>query len=255
MEPRTWVAAAVVAALFAAACSSPPEGPTALPEPTGPAAIEETATPPATVETLSATLNALAETLREAVLTAPSDWPAREDFELAISGYIGPSVADQVDLFLRYRQYASVYAASACVEGTGTSPTGFSSFVGRMVTAGRDTGVVLAEGAASAVFSLVNDEDLQGQCVGRYTRPETVSEAVLAMGVVEAIMMANDPARLPWEIEAEVYSTALSWFAEPREAAMLEWVCDRIGERACRLQNGDEPATIKEDLKWPKDQE
>ena len=75
--------------------------------------------------------------------------------------------------------------------------------------------------------------------MGRYTRPETVSEAVLAVGVVEAIIMANDPARLPWEVEAEVYSTALLWFAEPREEGMLEWVCDQIGERACRLQSGD----------------
>ena len=230
--------AAVVAALIVAACSSPPDNPTALAEPTVSAAIAETATPSATVETLSATLGEIAQTLRDAVLTAPPDWPTREDFELAISGYIGPSVADQVDLFLRYRQYASVYSASACVEGTGATSSGFYSFVGGMVTAGRDTGVVLAEGAESAVVSLVN-ADLDEPCVGRYTRPGTVSEAGLAVGVVEAIMMANDPARLPWEVEAEVYTTALEWFAEPREIAMLAWVCDQIGERACRLQNAE----------------
>jgi hypothetical protein len=210
-----------------------------LPEPTATAPIEETATPPPTVETLSATLNEIAQTMREAILTAPPDWPTRRDFELAISGYIGPSVADQVDLFLRYQQYASVYAASACVEGTGTTPMGFYSFVGRMVTSGRDTGVVLAEAAESVVSTLVSDAEIENPCVGRYTRPATVSEAVLAVGVVEAIIMANDPARLPWEVEAEVYTTALEWFAEPRNIAMLEWVCDQIGERACRLQSGD----------------
>ena len=224
MARRTEVVVAVVAALFVAACSSLPDSPTALPEPTAPAAIEETATPQPTVEILSDTLNAIAQTLRDAVLAAPPDWPTREDFELAISGYIGPSVADQVDLLLRYRQYASVYAAPSCVEGIGTTSAGFSSFVGRMITAGRDTGVVLAEGADSAIVSLVNDNELNHSCVGRYTRPETVSEAVLAMGVVEARMMANDPARLPWEVEAQVYSTALLWCAEPREIAMLEWV-------------------------------
>lgn len=239
MAARTGVAAIFVVALFAAACSSSPDSQSAQPEPAAPAVIEETATPPPTVETLSATLNEIAQTMRDAVLTAPPDWPTRKDFELAISGYIGPSVADQVDLFLRYRQYASVYAASACVDGTRATPTGFYSFVGRMVTAGRDTGVVLAEAAESLVVSLVNDPELQYACIGRYTTPETVSEAVLAVGVVEAIIMANHPARLPWEIEAEVYSTALEWFAESRETAMLEWVCDRIGERACRLQNGE----------------
>jgi hypothetical protein len=238
MASRTGLAVAVVAAMFAAACSSPPDNQTGLQETAVPLAIEETATPPPTVETLSDTLDALAQTLRDAVLAAPPDWPTRDDFELAISGYIGPSVADQVDLFLRYHQYASVYAASACVEGISTTSTGFYSFIGRMVTAGRDTGVVLAEGAASAIVSLVSDAGLEQPCVGRYTKPDTVSEAVLAVGVVEAIMMANDPARLPWEVEAEVYSTALEWFAEPRDTPMLEWVCEQIGERACLLQGG-----------------
>ena len=69
------------------------------------------------------------------------------DFELAISEYIGFSVADQVDLLLRYQQYASVYAASACMEGNGATSEGFYSFIGSMVTVGRDTGVVLAETA------------------------------------------------------------------------------------------------------------
>ena len=138
---------------------------------------------------------------------------------------------------MRYQQYASVYAASACMEGSGATPEGFYSFIGSMVTAGRDTGVVLAETAEVIVSSLVNDAELDHPCVARYTRPETVSEAVLAVGVVEAIMMANDPARLPWEVEAEVYTTTLLWFALPRETAILEWVCDQIGERACQLQS------------------
>lgn len=60
---------------------------------------------------------------------------------------------------------------------------------------------------------------------------------VLAVSVVEAIMIANDPARLPWEVETEAYTIALLWFALPREIAMLEWVCGQIGERACRLQS------------------
>ena len=76
-------------------------------------------------------------------------------------------------------------------------------------------------------FPWVSDAEIGNPCVGRYTRPETVSEAVLAVGVVEAIIMANDPARLPWEVEAEVYSTALLWFAEPREEGMLEWAATR----------------------------
>ena len=197
MELRTGLRVVVAAALLAAACSSPPDNQIVPKETTAPTVIEETAIPSPTVETLSATLGALAQTLRDAVLTAPPDWPTREDFELAISGYIGPSVADQVDLFMRYRQYASVYAASACVDGSGATPMGFYSFVGRMVTAGRDTGVVLAEGATSAIVSLVSGTALEHPCVGRYTRPDTVSEAVLAVGVVEAILMANDPARLP----------------------------------------------------------
>ena len=238
MPSGTGVAAAVVAVLFAAACSSPPDGQSVQPQLTVPSVIEEPATSPPAVETLSATLGAIAETLREAVLTAPADWPTRKDFELAISGHVGPSVADQVDLFPRYRQYSSVYVASACVEGESATPTGFYSFVGRVVTVGRDTGVVLAEAAESAIVSLVNDNELNHSCVGRYTRPETVSEAVLAVGVVEAVIMANDPARLPWEVEAEVYNTALEWFAETRDVAMLEWVCDQLGERACRLQDG-----------------
>ncbi len=94
---------------------------------------------------LSDALSVIAQILREAVFTAPSDWPTRMDFELAISEYIGSSVADQVDLLLRYQQYASVYAASACMEGSGATPEGFYTFIGSMVTAGRDTGVVLAE--------------------------------------------------------------------------------------------------------------
>jgi hypothetical protein len=107
------------------------------------------------------------------------------------------------------------------------------------VTAGRDTGVVLAETAEGIVSSLVNDAGLDHPCIARHTSPESVSEAVLAVGVVEAIMMANDPARLPWEVEAEVYTTALLWFALQRETALLEWVCDQIGEQACQLQSDD----------------
>ena len=53
-------------------------------------------------------------------------------------------------------------------------------------------------------------------------------------------MIANDPARLPWEVEAEAYTSALLWFALPREIAMLEWVRGQIGERACRLQSDSE---------------
>ena len=83
----------------------------------------------------------------------------------------------------------------------------------------------------------MNDAEIDHPCVARYTRPETVAEAVLAVGVVEAIVMANDPARLPWEVEAEVYTTTLLWFARPRETAILEWACDQIGERACQLQS------------------
>lgn len=229
-----------MAALFAAACSLPLDGETAPPEATAPAAIEVTAaTSSLAVGTLSDALSVIAQTMREAVFAAPSDWPTRMDFELAITEYLGPSVADQVALLLRYQQYASVYAASACMEGSGATPEGFYSFIGSMVTAGRDTGVVLAETAEGIVSSLVNDAKLDHPCVARYTRPESVSEAVLAVGVVEAIMMANDPARLPWEVEAEGYTTALLWFALPREIAMLEWVCDQIGERVCRLQSAD----------------
>jgi len=62
---------------------------------------------------------------------------------------------------------------------------------------------------------------------------------VLAVGVVEAIMMANDPARLPWEVEAEVYTSTLLWFALPLETTILEWVCDQVGEQACLLQSDD----------------
>jgi hypothetical protein len=168
-----------------------------LQEPTAQASIGETATPLPTVESLSAALGAITDTLREAVLTAPPDWPTRKDFELAISGHIGPSVADQVDIFLRYQQYASVYVASTCVDGDSPTPTGFYSFVGRMVTAGRDTGVVLAETAESAIVSLVDNTELKQPCVGRYITPESVSASVLATGVVEAIIMANEPASLP----------------------------------------------------------
>jgi len=205
MVPRyRFAAVAVVAALFAVACSLPLDDQSALPEATAPFTIEEMATSTLGVETLSDALNVIAQTMREAVSAAPSDWPTRTDFELAISEHIGPSVADQVDLFLRYQQYASVYAASACVDGTGATPEGFYSFVGGIVTAGRDTGVVLAETAEGIVSSLVSDAGLGHPCIARYTSPESVSEAVLAVGVVEAIMMANDPARLPWEVEAEV---------------------------------------------------
>jgi hypothetical protein len=126
-----------------------------------------------------------------------------------------------------------------CGWGRSKTPEGFYSFVGGIVTAGRDTGVVLAETAEGIVSSLVNDAGLDHPCIARYTSPESVSEAVLAVGVVEAIMMANDPARLPWEVEAEVYTTALLWFALQRETALLEWVCDQIGEQACQLQSDD----------------
>jgi len=224
--------------VLAVACSSPPDRQSPLQEPTAQASIGETATPLPTVESLSAALGAITDTLREAVLTAPPDWPTRKDFELAISGHIGPSVADQVDIFLRYQQYASVYVASTCVDGDSPTPTGFYSFVGRMVTAGRDTGVVLAETAESAIVSLVDNTELKQPCVGRYITPESVSEAVLATGVVEAIIMANEPASLPWAVEFEVYSQALEWFAETRDIGMLEWVCDQLGERACQLQSG-----------------
>jgi hypothetical protein len=40
-------------------------------------------------------------------------------------------------------------------------------------------------------------------------------------------------------VEAEVYTTALLWFALQRETALLEWVCDQIGEQACQLQSDD----------------
>jgi hypothetical protein len=239
MALRTRVAVVVLAALLAAACSSPADSQSPVQELPSPASIGETATPLPTVESLSAALGTIADTLRDAVLTAPPDWPTREDFELAISGHIGPSVADQVDLFLRYQQYASVYVASACVDRDSPTPSGFYSFVGRMVTAGRDTGVVLAESAESAIVSLVNDTQPGRPCVERYTTPESVSEAVLAAGVVEAIIMANEPASLPWAVEFEVYSQALEWFAETRDIDMLEWVCDQLGERACQLQSGD----------------
>ena len=76
------------------------------------------------METLLEALIVIAQKMRKAVFTAPSDWPTRMDFELAVSEYIGSSVADQVDLLLRYQQSASVYAASACMDGRGATPEG-----------------------------------------------------------------------------------------------------------------------------------
>jgi hypothetical protein len=73
MELRTGLRVVVAAALLAAACSSPPDNQIVPKETTVPTVIEETAIPSPTVETLSATLGALAQTLRDAVLTAPPD--------------------------------------------------------------------------------------------------------------------------------------------------------------------------------------
>ena len=62
MVPRNWFAAvAVMAALFAAACSLQLDGESALPEATAPAAIELPATSSLAVGTLSDALSVMAQ--------------------------------------------------------------------------------------------------------------------------------------------------------------------------------------------------
>ena len=136
------------------------------------------------------------------------------------------------DALADFDYYAAVYVAAECLAGREATPAGFRDLVGNTFSAGRDRiPRIAAEAEAVIAGILAHTPQDAPPCLRPYTTPNSAVEAISALRLARPLLAANRPDLLPWEIDAEVRTIALTWFG--RDESLLEWGCAH--EHSCKL--------------------
>jgi hypothetical protein len=123
--------------------------------------------------------------------------------------------------------YASVYVASACLEGEEPSTEGFRD----MMTTGPDGGWTdHIPQTIRAINEKGQEEEISG-CLQPYLYPESMADAAPAIDLNQALVKVGVATRFRTGLEGFYREHAANWFTlpEPRQP-FLSWMCEPAAE-------------------------